>query len=340
MPTRRFEFRRFGFANQSEKKRECSCPFGGRRVHPLMLKLIARQLVRGLLMLFVVSVITFALLSAAGGDALSGLRDNPQISERTIDQLREVYGLDRPIIVRYGAWLGNAARGELGDSMAFRIPVASLVWSRLLNTLLMGMMAFLISIFISVGLSVWTVRLNNKSLDRAVEALIFVTASTPRIVLALVALLVSMSLVTVRSNYAFQLIAGSIVLAVPLISILLAQLKGSLEEVMSEDFIRTARAKGLPEWSVVGKHALRTALSPFLTIAGLSLGGLLGGSVIVESVLGWQGIGALMVSAVRGRDVPVVMAVVLVASAAVWLGNAMAELLQFANDARIRTGER
>ena len=76
-----------------------------------MLKLIARQLVRGLLMLFVVSVITFALLSAAGGDALSGLRDNPQISERTIDQLREVYGLDRPIIVRYGAWLGNAAKG-------------------------------------------------------------------------------------------------------------------------------------------------------------------------------------------------------------------------------------
>ena len=112
-----------------------------------MLKLIARQLVRGLLMLFVVSAITFALLSAAGGDALSGLRDNPQISERTIGQLREVYGLDRPIMVRYGAWLGNAVRGDLGDSMAFRIPVVSLVWSRLLNTLLMGIIAFLISFY-------------------------------------------------------------------------------------------------------------------------------------------------------------------------------------------------
>lgn len=315
-------------------------PFRWAPHHSLMLKLIARQLVRGLLMLFVVSAISFALLSAAGGDALSGLRDNPQISERTIGQLREVYGLDRPIMVRYGAWLGNAVRGDLGDSMAFRTPVASLVGSRLLNTLLMGIIAFLISIVISVGLSVWTVRLSSKWLDHAVQALIFVTASTPRIVLALVALLASGSIVTVSSNYAFQLIAGSIVLAVPLISIMLAQLKNSLEEAMSEDFIRTARAKGLPERSVVVKHAMRAALTPFLMIAGLSLGGVLGGSVIVESVLGWQGIGALMVSAVRSRDVPVVMAVVLVASASVWFGNALAEVLQFANDARIRTGER
>ena len=91
---------------------------------------------------------------------------------------------------------------------------------------------------------------------------------------------------------------------------------------------------------MIAKHALRPSLSPFLTIAGLSLGGLLGGSVIVESVLGWQGIGALVVSAVRGRDIPVVMGVVLLSSAAVWFGNALAEVLQFANDARIRTGDK
>jgi ABC-type dipeptide/oligopeptide/nickel transport system permease component len=150
----------------------------------------------------------------------------------------------------------------------------------------------------------------------------------------------SLSVVNASSSYAFQLVAGAIVLAVPLISILLAQLKNGLDEVMAEDFIRTARAKGSSEWSVVTKHALRASLSPFLTIAGLSLGGLLGGSVIVESVLGWQGIGALMVTAVRGRDIPVVMGVVIVASAAVWFGNALAEVLQYLNDARIRTGER
>jgi peptide/nickel transport system permease protein len=315
-------------------------PFGLENTSSQMLKLIARQLVRGLLMLLVVSAITFALLSAAGGDALSGLQDNPQVSERTIAELRAVYGLDRPMVARYGSWLGKAVQGDLGDSLTFRIPVGSLVCSRFLNTLMMGVVAFLISIMVAVALSIVSVRLRRGWLDRSVEALIFITASTPRIILALLALLMSLSLVTVNSNYAFQLIAGSIVLAVPLISILLAQLKGSLDEVMLEDFIRTARAKGLPEWRVVSKHGMRAALSPFLTIAGLSLGGLLGGSVIVESVLGWQGIGALIVSAVRGRDVPVVMAVVLVSSAAVWFGNAVAELLQFANDARIRTGER
>ncbi len=290
-------------------------------------------------MIVVVSAITFALLSAAGGDALTVLRDNPQISEKTIEQLREVYGLDKPVLSRYVTWALGAVRGDLGESMAFRIPVSSLVWTRFSNTLPMGIIALVMSIVVSLLLAIWATRARNKWLDRIVEVLIFLTASTPRMVLALLALVVSLSLVS-TSSYVFQLIAGAIVLAVPLISILLAQLKNGLDEVMSEDYIRTARAKGLSEWSVIAKHALRPSLSPFLTTAGLSLGGLLGGSVIVESVLGWQGIGALVVSAVRGRDVPVVMGVVLISSAAVWFGNALAEVLQFANDARIRAGEK
>jgi len=305
-----------------------------------MLKLIARKLLQGLLMLFVVSALTFALLSAAGGDALTALRDNPQISEATIERLRTVYGLDKPVMSRYGAWIADALRGDLGESMAFRIPVSTLVWTRFLNTLLMGLIALIMSVAASLLLAVWSVRAKSKWLDRMIEFLIFLTASTPRMVLALLALVLSLRLATGPSNYAFQLIGGAIVLAVPLISLMLAQLKNGLDEVMSEDFIRTARAKGLSEWTIITKHALRPSLSPFLTIAGLSLGGLLGGSVIVESVLGWQGIGALVVSAVRGRDIPVVMGVVLIASAAVWFGNALAEVLQFANDARIRTGER
>jgi peptide/nickel transport system permease protein len=305
-----------------------------------MLKLALRKLLQGLLMLFVVSAVTFALLSAAGGDALTALRDNPQISEATIEQLRTIYGLDKPVTSRYVAWIAGAIRGDLGESMAFRTPVSTLVWSRFLNTLLMALIALLISVLTALVLAVWSTRAQNTWLDRLVELLIFLTASTPRMVLALIALVLSLRPTTGPTSYSFQLLAGAFVLAVPLISIMLAQLKSSLDEVMSEDFIRTARAKGLSEWSVIAKHAIRPSLSPFLTIAGLSLGGLLGGSVIVESVLGWQGIGALVVSAVRGRDIPVVMGVVLIASAAVWFGNALAEVLQFANDARIRTGER
>lgn len=306
-----------------------------------MLNLLIRKIIQGVLMLLVVSAITFVLLSTAGGDALSALADNPQISERTIEELRKVYGLDRPLFERYGSWLVGAATGNLGESIAFRIPVSTLVGSRFLNTLVMGVLALTLAISVSLLLAVLSVMRSSRILDSVIDVLIFLTASTPRMVLSLLALLLSLSILPRGSAIGtqwFQLIAGSIVLAVPLISIFLAQLVNGLKEVMEEDFIRLARAKGLSEWQVVSRHALRVSLNPFLTIAGLSLGGLLGGSVIVETVLGWRGIGALMVTAVRGRDVPLVMGIVLVASAAVWFGNTLAEFLQAVNDKRIRDG--
>jgi peptide/nickel transport system permease protein len=295
-------------------------------------------------MLFAISLITFALLSSAGGDALSGLRENPQVSESTIEELRQVYGLDRPFVERYATWATNAIRGDLGESLSFRVDVGSLVWLRFKNTFLMGLLAIAIAVAISFLLAIFVTRYPNRLLDRSVEGLIFLTASTPRMVLALIALVISLrfSLPTGGSGgtATFSLIAGAMVLSVPLVSLMLAQLTGALKEVMAEDYIRLARAKGLSEWAVITRHALRPALDPFLAIAGLSLGALLGGSVIVETVLGWPGIGALMVTAVKARDVPLVMGVLLVASTAVWFGNAVAEMLQAANDPRIGAGDR
>lgn len=312
------------------------------RVSPeTMLNLLFRKIIQGVLMLLVVSAITFVLLAGAGGDALSALADNPQISERTIEDLRKVYGLDRPVVERYGSWLASAATGNLGESIAFRIPVSTLVGSRFLNTLLIGILSLTLAISVSLLLAILSVMRNSRILDTVIDVLIFLTASTPRMVLSLLALLLSLNILprdAAGGTQLFQLMAGSIVLAVPLISIFLAQLVNGLKEVMEEDFIRLARAKGASEWQVVSRHALRVSLSPFLTIAGLSLGGLLGGAVIVETVLGWQGIGALMVTAVRGRDVPLVMGIVLIASAAVWFGNTLAEFLQAINDKRIRDG--
>jgi peptide/nickel transport system permease protein len=167
---------------------------------------------------------------------------------------------------------------------------------------------------------------------------ILVTASTPRIVLALVALAISVRLTsTVMDTSSMVLFwLAALALSAPLISAFLAQLHGELQRTMREDFIKLARAKGLSEGAVILRHAVRPALNPVLTIAGLSLGGVLGGSVIVESVLGRQGLGTLMVSAVRARDLPLVMGIVLFTSTAVWLGNALGELLQAVNDKRIR----
>ncbi len=294
-------------------------------------------------MLLMVSAITFALLSAAGGDAFSALRDNPQVSERTIEHLRSVYGLDQPLPTRYGKWLSGAVRGDLGESISFRVPVAGLIWSRFTATLLLGSIALLLALTLSLSLAILSVRYPSKALNAFVELLILLASSTPRIVLALIALALMVRLSGSTSNEAVGSVMltflASITLAIPLIALFLAQAREGLSKAMNEDFVRYARAKGLSEWAVVLRHAVRPALNPFLTLFGLSLGALLGGSVIVEAVLGWPGIGSLIVAAVKNRDIPVVMGVVLLTSSAVWFGNAVAELLQYLNDRRIGLGK-
>jgi peptide/nickel transport system permease protein len=301
-----------------------------------MIKLLLRKCLQGLMMILIVSAVTFGLLGFAGGDALTQLRDNPQISEQTIERLRSVYGLDQPLPLRYFRWLSGAVTGDLGESTYFRVPVGGLVWARSVSTFLLGTAAFAIALMFAVPLSLIGVRYNSKTITALIDLLILLAASTPRIVLALVALALTVRLsVSARSSTVLFWLAA-LALSAPLISALLAQFHTELQRTMREDFIKLARAKGLSESAVIFRHAIRPALNPVLTIAGLSLGAVLGGSVIVESVLGRQGLGTLMVSAVRGRDLPLVMGIVLFTSTAVWLGNALGELLQAVNDKRIR----
>jgi peptide/nickel transport system permease protein len=301
-----------------------------------MIKLLLRKCLQGLMMILIVSAVTFALLGFAGGDALTQLRDNPQISAATVERLRSVYGLDQPLPIRYFRWLSGAVTGDLGESTYFRVPVSNLVWARSVSTFLLGTAAFAIALTFAVPLSLMGVRYKSRTINALIDLLILVTASTPRIVLALVALAISIRLTASVSSSTAVFWLAALALSAPLISAFLAPFHGELQRTMNEDFIKLARAKGLSESAVVLRHAVRPALNPVLTIVGLSLGGVLGGSVIVESVLGRQGLGTLMVSAVRGRDLPLVMGIVLFTSTAVWLGNALGELLQAVNDKRIR----
>lgn len=293
-------------------------------------------------MLIAVSAIAFFLLSSAGGDALSALRENPQISAATIENLERVYGLDRPLPERYVLWAASLVRGDMGESLTYRISVFTLVASRFVNTAILGVAALMISAAIAFFLAYLNVRRPSRSLAAVIEAIILLTASTPRIVLSLLALVVVAKLAIApppAGGIAFpQLILGALALGLPLVSIFLAQLREGYAEAMNQDFVRLARAKGLSESTVIIRHATRAAIGPFLTIFGLSLGGLLGGSVVVEAILGWPGIGALMISAVRGRDVPLVMGIVVFTTAAVWVGITVAEILQVVNDRRLREG--
>jgi peptide/nickel transport system permease protein len=294
-------------------------------------------------MVTAVSVITFALLSRAGGDALTALRDNPQVSEQTIERLQDHYGLDRPVVSRYMDWLGSFVTGDLGESFHHRVGVLPLVLSRFWNTLLLGGGALLIAWAIAIGLSYSASLFKKRPLDRSIEFLVLLTASTPRIVLALFAL----ALFVRSTGTAIEILNGSIasylvsalVLAIPLIALFLAQTHNELRNAMNEESIGMARAKGLSETVIIRRHASRFAVGPLLTILGLSLGSIIGGSVIVETILGWPGLGELMVTAVRSRDVPLVMGIVVVTSIAVWFGNSIAEILQLVNDKRLRDSE-
>jgi peptide/nickel transport system permease protein len=302
-----------------------------------------RKLLQGILMTLLVSAASFLLLARAGGDAFTALRENPQVSDATIERLREVYGLDRPLPTRYGAWLGSFLTGDLGESIYFRVPVRTLVWSRIYRTLLLGFVAVAMAWSVAVLLSYFAARARSPMLDRLIEFVVLITASVPRIALALFVLAIfvaaSQSGVAVQSGSAVSFLVSAFVLAVPLIAVFTAQANSGLRAAMREDFVKLARSKGLSERTVILKHAARSAIGPLFTLFGLSLGGILGGAVIVETILGWKGLGELTVSAVRARDVPLVMGIVVICTLAVWLGNMVGELLQMANDSRLRGGE-
>lgn len=299
-----------------------------------MIKLLLRKLIQGVIMVLIVSAVTFGLLSTAGGDTFISLRENPQVSERTIENLRRVYGLDRPLAVRYGIWLSSTLRGELGESFYFRTPVLPLVLSRFAGTFSISLAAIIWALAVALVLGLLSARYRWKWLSNMISLVVILTSSTPRLVIALVAIAL-----IARSDELSTFIMAAIVLAVPLIAIFLAQFSQALNQAMAEDYVQLARAKGLSEWVVIFRHAMRAALNPVLTMLGLSFGGLLGGSVIVEAIIGRSGLGSLMVTAVRNRDVPLIMGIVLLASAAVWVGNAIAEFLQMINDKRISSLE-
>ncbi|HEX8653324.1 MAG TPA: ABC transporter permease [Pyrinomonadaceae bacterium] len=311
-----------------------------------MLKLILNRCVQGILVLLVVSMLTFTLLAAAGGDALTALGSDPLVSEETIQSQRRIYDLDQPLVIRYARWLGDIARGRMGHSLFYNAPVWTIIRPRLFNTLTLAATSLLIAWMVALAFGSLAARRAGSWIDRLCGAVILTAASTPRIVLALAALAFTVHSPLFASGAPGRGFAGgeslprlllaALVLCVPLVALFLAQTRDGVRSALVEEFVQVARAKGLPERAVILRHALRAALNPLITIFGYSLGGVLSGSVIVETVLGWPGLGQLSVTAVRSRDVPLLMGVVMVTATAVLVGNLVADILLRVNDPRLR----
>jgi peptide/nickel transport system permease protein len=311
------------------------------------------KLMQGGGVLLAVSFLTFASLAAAPGNFLSEARLDPRISASTLQELNSRYGLDRPLLSRYGEWLRAASRGDLGLSFAYATPVSTLLLPRIRNTLLLTISGAVVSWAIAILLGVWAAANENGALDRSLTAVTSALIAVPD-VLWVTALL----LFAVRSrmfpaggmtsiDFADRTMGGKVGdLAahgfLPLIAVVLSTLpallrhvRSSVAEVLHSDFITAATARGVSRGRILYRHALRPAANPLISLAGLSFGGLLSTSLVVEVVLSWPGMGPLLVEAILSRDVLLVMAAVNVSTALTVAGSFLAEVALRVSDPRI-----
>lgn len=320
-----------------------------------MIKHVLRRLLQMIPVLLAVSLLSMFIIDTAPGDYLSTLRANPQVSQSAVEQMKARFALDKPWFVQYIHWLKNViTRFDLGRSFSYNAPVSELVLSRLANTLVLTATAYALAWAVAVPLGTVAAVRRNSLVDRLASAVSVVGLSIPQVLLVLLAVyfcaatnaLPAGGMKTAASydlmspwakavDVVRHLVAPAAVLSVVAMAGIARQTRANVLDYLDADFVRTARAKGLPERRVVVKHALRNAINPLITMFGFSIGGLLSGSIIVEYVMGWPGLGALTLEAVRRQDLYVVMAGLVMSSALLVGGNLLADVLLAANDPRI-----
>jgi len=312
-----------------------------------MPKYLIKKLITLLILLFLVSIIVYSVLFALPGDPaqiILGINATPE----TLANLRAELGLDKSFWVQYAEWIGNLLKGQSSRSINYDIPVNDLILSRLAVTGPLALMAMLFAVIISIPLGIYAARHQNRPADIGVMFFTQLGLATPEFWLGILLIL----LLSVKLGWfsaggfpgwsvsfwgsAKALLLPAFALGVIRASILTRLTRSSMLEVLQEDYVRTARAKGLREQTVIYVHALRNALIPVLTILGLQLGQLMAGAIIIENVYYLPGLGRLVFQAIGQRDLPVVREIVLFMAAAVILVNFIIDLTYASIDPRIR----
>jgi peptide/nickel transport system permease protein len=308
---------------------------------------LLRRLAQGAAVLFVVSAVIFAIVHAApGGPALL---NNPDVDPGMAKEMEKLLGLDDPIPLQYVRWLANAVQGNLGRSYQHSLGTAELLWARIPNTLLLSGTALILAVVLAVPLGMISAVKRYSLLDYAATVIAFCGVSVPVFWLAILLIIVfsvtlgwlpSSGMLTVGVPFSVRdlllhLIMPSLVLATFPLAQLTRYVRSSMVEALAQDYVRTARAKGLPERGVLGRHALRNALIPMVTVLGVLTPRLLGGAVVTETIFAWPGLGRLAVEAAITRDYPVILGATLLVSAFVVLSNLVTDLLYVVIDPRI-----
>jgi peptide/nickel transport system permease protein len=319
-----------------------------------MLQHILRRLLNLIPMVLGISLISFIVIQLSPGDYLAEMRLNPIVSPETVDRMRVNFGLDQPLHIQYLRWLWNAVRLDFGYSFAFHVPVMWLISSRLANTLLLNVVALAVAWMIAIPLGIHAARRQYSWSDNSLSFAAYVGISTPTFFSGLFLLywafrtgwlpIGGMTSIDYDLlpwwgkvlDVAHHMVIPVLVLGVFSVAGLMRQMRANLLEVLRHDYVRTARSKGLAESTVVNKHAVRNAINPLITIFGFELGGLLGGSAILETIIGWPGLGRLILESVIQKDLYVVMASLVIGSVTLVVGNLIGDIMLAYADPRIR----
>jgi peptide/nickel transport system permease protein len=317
---------------------------------------LGRRLIRAAFLLVGVSILCFLFTEMAPGNFFDEMRLNPQISPETISSLRARYGLDQPLIVRYGRWLRSALHADFGYSIAYNAPVAPLLWSRAKNTLLLATTGMLLTWLISIPLGVWAAARSGRMLDKGVRVASSLLVSIPEVVIAvaLLAIVVRWRVLPVGGmtsmdneglsqwarlqEIASRMLLPTIILTLGESAIIVRHLRASVLEVLDTPFVQAARGLGIGRTRLLFRHVLPVAASPAISLLGFSLAGLLSGSLLVEVICGWPGLGPLILDATLSRDFYLVIGGIMLSALFMVGGNLVADIMLLACDPRIRTG--
>ncbi|MRN65743.1 ABC transporter permease [Brucella sp. 10RB9213] len=317
-----------------------------------MLRYCLHRLLIGLGMLLALTILIFVLLQLTPGDPIDAyINPNVAMTQAEMDALRAQLGLDRPLPVQYLAWLGQAVQGNLGHSLQrFNETVSGLIASRIGPTLLLMAVGLAIAIVIGVTTGIISAVRRNSFPDYSFSVLALLGISSPAFLTALLGLYVfsvrlkwapSGGMLTPATDFSIpdllrHLALPALVLSIGHAALIMRYMRSSMLETLNQDYVRTARAKGVREFWVVVKHTLRNAMLPVVTLIGSTIGLAVGGAIFIESVFNWPGMGLLLINAVETRDYPVIMGATLVIGACVIIVNILTDLAYAVIDPRIK----
>ena len=305
-----------------------------------MLVYTAKRIVLAILVALTISMLVFSLLYLSGDPATALAGESATSAD--IEKIRHAYGFDRPVWVQYLSWLANAAQGEFGNSLYFRLPVWDLILERLPTTMTLGVSAMTFAIVLSIPLGVLAAMFPNSLIDRAALFMAVVGQAMPSFWFALMLIVLFAFtwpvLPASGSDTWRHFVLPTIVLGYYATPAFMRLTRTGMLDVLSSDYIRTARAKGLRPWTVLFKHALRNAIIPVVSLAAVQFGFMLGGSVIIETVFALHGAGFLAWESISRSDFPTVQAILLLFSLLYIVLTFVADLLNAWLDPRIRVG--